>query len=573
MALSSTRRLRCSQSRLALVGALLPLCLPGCAAKEPTRPSGVLITLDTTNVRALDAYGTDRGITPRLLELAAASVVYERAYTTAPITLPAHSSMMTGLYPLRHGVRDNGLMQLPSEATTLAELASEAGYETAAFVAARVLSAPFGLDQGFDTFDEPSPGAGPKVVNFIQERRAPEVTDKAIAWLRARQDDRPFFLWVHYFDPHAPYEPPPDYLKQAAGNSYLGEVAAMDAEVGRLLDALREEVGLEHLMIGVAADHGEALFRHGEPTHCAFIYDDTVQIPLMLRFPGGRRAGERSREIVSVVDLLPTFIEELGLAGALGIDGLSLSQGRVPAERGVYVESYTGYLNFGWSPLAGWVDSHGKYLHSSKPEFYDLGVDPKESEDLFAARPQEVARYRQAIEELSRRPRLATGSHVDLSEEQLRELRALGYAAVGDMESELIDPLEPCDRPAPWERAEPYRNFTQALSLAYTGDRDEALRLLRGVIAENPGNLYAQEALGGMLIEAQQFEEALGLFEGLIARGVDRFAFRTSAGWLQERAGNFVKAEEHYARALELRPGEEATAVKLANVRQRMGRE
>ena len=545
------------------------LGLGACGGEDPRPLSGVLITLDTTNVGALDSYGMDRGVTPALFELSKECVVFERAYTTAPITLPAHSSMMTGLYPLRHGVRDNGLMELSSEATTLAELASEAGFETAAFIAARVLSAPFGLAQGFDVYDEPNLNTGPKLVKHIQERRAPEVTARAIEWLRGRDKERPFFLWVHYFDPHVPYEPSEEHLEQAGGRQYLGEVAYMDEAIGELLGVLREEVGLDELVLGVVADHGEALHRHGEPTHCAFIYDDTVHVPLMLRFPDGRRAGERSQDTVSVVDLLPTFAEELGLAGPDDLDGFSLSR-PLPAERGVYVESYTGYLNFGWSPLAGWVDSRGKYLHSSKPELYDLRADPKETQNLFDQRPQDVERYRQAIAQLSKRPRVARGSGVEMSQDLINEMRALGYAAAGDMSTDFIDPLDPCDRPAPAERVGPYNAFTSALHLAYTGEGDEAIRLLEGVIAENPGNLYAQETLGGLLIENKRFDEALVLFETQIAQGVERFAFRASAGWLHQEKGDLEKAAEHYAAALMLRPNEHPIRRKLEMVRAKL---
>ncbi len=531
------------------------LALVACGGEGELPPSGVLVTLDTTNYGALDVYGKDRDITPALDSLAAESVIYDRAYTTTPMTLPSHTSMLTGLYPLRHGVRDNGLMELTPEAETLAEMASDVGFETAAFIAAKVISSPYGLAQGFDHYDEPGQHASPKVVRHIQHRNAPFVTERAVEWLKGREDkQRPFFMWVHYFDPHLPYEPPPQFLDLAGGLPYLGEVASMDASIAKLLEALRSETDYERLMIAVVADHGEAFGRHGEPTHCAFIYDDTVHIPFILRFPHARRAGERSEEIVSVVDLLPTFAEELGLVGPDDIDGLSLSQPGVPEDRGVYVESYTGYLNFGWSPLAAWVDSRGKYLHSSNPELYDLNTDPKEMKNLIAERPEEAARLRRAIAELQEKPRLATGADVLLSEEQMRDLRALGYAAVGDTEAEIIDPLEPCDRPAPNQRVGPYNAFTNALHLAYTGQQDEAIILLKSVIAENPNNLYAQEILGGVYIEAKRHDEALEHFEGLITAGAARFAFHASAGWLHQQKGNLEKAEEHFMAALTMRP-------------------
>ena len=561
---------RSRQWRRALF-AILCAGLLACSKQDAPPISAVLITLDTTNVRALDVYGPDRGITPNLTEFAEGCVIFDRAHTVAPITLPAHSSMMTGLYPLRHGVRDNGLMQLPSEANTLAEIALDAGYQTAAFVAARVLSSPFGIAQGFETFDEPDHDRSPRVVKHIAERPAPEVTDRALEWIARRDPDRPFFLWVHYFDPHDPYDPPEQFLEQAEGREYFGEIAAMDHEVGRLLDALEREVGFDQIFFGVVADHGESLYRHGEPTHTALIYEDTMHVPFLLRFPGGQRAGQRSEEIVSVVDVFPTFLEQLGLDSPAGIDGLSLAGSTIPPDRGVYMESYTGALNFGWSPLVGWVDDEGKYLHSSKPELYDLKTDPKEEKNLYGVGPLDPAPYVDAIARLSALPRLSSGGPLNLSTERMRELRSLGYAAAGDPTGEIPDPLDPSDLPAPGERIEAFSLFTSALTLAYSGERqEEALKVMEDIIRENPNNLYAKETLGGVLIEARRFNEAQVLFEELLTRGGERFVPRASLGWLHARAGRLKEAETNYERALELRPEESALAAQLAKVQKRM---
>lgn len=540
---------------------------------SPPRPrvSGVLITLDTTNVRALDMYGPDRKITPNLVAFAGESVIFDKAHTVAPITLPAHTSMLTGLYPLRHGVRDNGLMALSEDATTLAEIASEAGCETAAFVAARVLSRPFGIAQGFDVFDEPINDPNTSVVKHIVERRAPEVTNRALEWLRNRDGERPFFLWVHYFDPHDPYEPEPQFLEMADGRSYFGEVAAMDHEVGRLLDALRRDVGFENCVIGVVADHGEALYRHGEPTHTALIYEDTMHVPFLLRFPDGRRAGQRSQEIVSVVDVFPTFLDEMGLAGPSGLDGLSLASAGVPEDRGVFLESYSGFLNYGWSPLTSWLDARGKYVHSSKPEFYDLAADPGEKSNLIDQEGVEVTSYRQAIRELSALPRLDVVGDVKLSAERLRELRALGYAAAGDVDSEILDPLDPTELPAPIDRIEAHAALSNALAAIYSGgDRNQAIELMLEIVTENPNNMYAQETLGGVLMETGRFDEAQILFEGLVARGKERFPFLASLGWLHARQGNLKESVRYYERAMELRPEEAQLEKQLDQVRKRL---
>ncbi|RKY18760.1 MAG: hypothetical protein DRQ55_12525, partial [Planctomycetota bacterium] len=202
--------------------------------------SGLLITLDTTNPGALGCYGGAQGLSPALDALARESVVYDYAHSVAPLTLPAHASMLTGLYPLRHGVRDNGHTPLPAAAATLAEFAAEAGLQTAAFVAAAVMDAPYGLDQGFDVYRTPRAGSA-QVGGSPGSRPGAEISADAVRWLRERDTSRPFFLWVHYFEPHAPYEPAPRFLDRVAGDAYLGEVAAMDDAVGALLSVLRGE--------------------------------------------------------------------------------------------------------------------------------------------------------------------------------------------------------------------------------------------------------------------------------------------------------------------------------------------
>jgi len=567
-------RTKRSRPRLTLAVGVLVLCSTSCGGGEELPTSCVLITLDTTNAKALDVYGQNRGLTPQLFELSQESVIFTRAHTVAPITLPAHTSMMTGLYPLRHGVRDNGMMTLSQDADTIAELAAEAGFETAAFISARVLSSVYGLDQGFDVYDAP-PEAKRAVLSHIVERKAPAVTDEAVAWLQRRDRERPFFLWVHYFDPHLPYDPPAEFLKLAGGKQYQAEVAAMDSEIGRLLDALREEVGLDELVLSVVADHGEAFHRHGEPTHSAYIYEETTRVPFMVRFPGARRAGERSKEVVSVVDLYPTFLDAMGLPIPGDLDGLSLSRGQVPEDRGVYLESYSGYINYGWSPLAGWVDAKGKYLHSSNPEYYDLATDPEELHNLLGEGGRDPSTYVAALEALSRRPRLAVGGAAEINEEQRAELRALGYATAGDAEAELPDPLEPSERPAPVDSREQHLAFSEALALAYGGEesREEAYRLLRRVLEENPSNLQARETLGGLLVDDNRPAEAIEFFEGMLADGHDGYTIRACAGWACERMKRFAEAEQHYVKALEKQPGTVKMVENLERIRRRLRQE
>ncbi|MCB9914602.1 MAG: sulfatase [Planctomycetes bacterium] len=377
----------------------------------------MLVTLDTTNPGALGCYSGRAGLTPHLDALAAEGVLYENARSVAPLTLPSHASMMTGLWPPRHTLRDNGLRALPESAETLAEAARARGYQTAACVAAVVLGESYGLDQGFDVYDAPH-GAGPGH-GHVLERSSAEVTAAALRWLDGRDRARPFFLWVHYFDAHAPYDPAPEFLAraQALGEArfpaYLGEVAQVDDAVGALLARLRAEGLLEHTLVAVVGDHGESLGRHGEPTHSLLAYDATIRVPLLLRYPDGYRAGERSAEFVSVADVAPTLLEALDLAPGGALDGRSLYRRAVPPGRGVYFESSYGWLNYGWSPLSGWASAEGTYLHSSAPELFP-GPAGTRGEERWAAEPALAARLLAALEAATAGPALADdGAAVD----------------------------------------------------------------------------------------------------------------------------------------------------------------
>ena len=548
---------------------LLALWLAACGQEPEPPPCALLITIDTTNPGALDIYGTDRGLTPRLAGLASSALVFEQARTVAPLTLPAHSSIMTGLYPLRHGVRDNGLWPLPESARTLAERARSAGYQTAAFVSAVVLSSDYGIAQGFELFDEPR-GATPAMGEYMLERSAREVTTLAQRWIRERDRERPFFLWVHYFDPHAPYEPPPAYLELAAGSAYLGEVAAMDAEIGNLLDTLEGEVGLDKALVAVVADHGESLGRHQEPTHSIYCYDATMRVPLLLHLPHAERAGERSRAIVSVVDLYPTLLEALELGSPGDVDGVSLLHAREDEARGVYVESYCGYLNYGWSPLEGWVDASGKYLFSSRPELFALKEDPAEEHNLWRPGSPRAQPYREAIAELARRPRLARGERDASGPSMSAQLRALGYAGAASTDQELPEPLTPSERPAPSERARELAAFYEAALLANAGRRPEAIGKLRELAREEPDNVYARAMLAGLLVEELRFEEARELLEGLLAGGHDRFTVRLQLATSLESLGELARARTQYEAALREKPGDPQAAEGLERVLSRL---
>jgi arylsulfatase A-like enzyme len=534
---------------LAPACALAAACGPG----EVERPSALLVTIDTTRADALGCYGGRAGVTPVLDALARESIRFDQARTVAPLTLPAHATMLSGLLPLRHGLRDNGVGALPGSAVTLAERAREAGWQTAAFVAAIVLDARFGLDQGFEVYGDPERVRREQFSPFIDDRPAEDVVEQALAWLAARDRERPFFLWVHLYDPHFPYEPPPEMLRQAGGDAYLAEVARADRAVGRLLEALRADETLERTLVAVTSDHGEARGEHGEETHGNLCYEGTMRVPLLLRLPGAERAGEVRADPVGVADLFPTFVEALGLGAPGDVDGRSLLAAPEPG-RGTYLESYSGFLNFGWAPLAGWSDGSVKYLRSGDEELYLLREDPREEVNRAAERPADVARARAAIARLAARPALAGEGAAEIDEALLGRVRALGYAGVGAASGPVPGPLEDTGLDAPRERLPENAKVHRAFGLVEQGDKAGAIAMLQEVVAGNPRHLQAQHALAAYLVEEERWEEAIAKIEELLPINADSPILHGDLSKALEAVGRLDDALEHALRAAELRP-------------------
>jgi arylsulfatase A-like enzyme len=549
---------------LGLAGALaLAACSRPAPPALPAPLSALLITLDTTRADALSSYGERTGTTPNLDRLAARGVLFENAHTVAPITLPAHASMLTGLVPPRHSVRENGLWALPAEARTLAEEARAAGVQTAAFVGAVVLDRSFGLDQGFETYDAP-PRAVSRTTSNAEERSDAGTVSAALAWLERRDRSRPFFLWVHLFAPHQPYAPPPELAGGTDDEAlYLGEVAAMDRELGRLVEALERDGAQAAATVLVVGDHGEALHEHGEPTHGVFCYEATLRVPLLLVVPGRTSAGTRSSAVVSVVDVHPTLLDALGLPVREAVDGVSLLRAS-PAGRGVYFESFQGYLAYGWSPLAGWIDGTGKYLHSSMPEYFDLTSDPGETHDLVASRAAQAQAARTAIAALLARPSIEPAAGSAVSAELRAGVQRLGYAAAGSAETRLPHPLAPSSLPSPTTRREEYLAGLNALDLLNVGRLEEAVPILQALLRGNPGSWFALDRLGFALLQLGRPAEALEPLRRLCEGGGPQwpaawFCYGRALGDVGEREA----AARAYLRARDLDP---AVANSLAAV-------
>jgi len=560
---------RCGPARLAPSLVVLALA-GGCSDAQSKRTSALVLTLDTTRADALGAFGGNPGTTPNLDALAAQSVVYAEARTVAPLTLPAHSSVFTGLYPPRHTVRDNQPLPLPRSAETLAERARAAGYQTAAFVSSIAVGGVFGLGQGFDVYGQPHRVQRPG--SYVGERRAGETVLDARAWLAARDPSRPFLLWVHLFDPHAPYDPPPAF---AGGQPYLGEVKCMDFAVGQLVADLKELGLWDETFVVVVGDHGEGLGDNDESTHGLYCYPATIRVPFLVRDPGGEaaRRGEHSLEIVSVVDVYPTLVEALGLGAPGDVDGLSLFRRRVPEERGVYFESYSGYIDFGWSQLVGWADRAGAYLHGPKPLFFPAGTSTTfPGQSVGVAEPRFDA-YRRAIAAMAARPALEPARDERVDEATLQDLRRLGYAAAGDGSEGLPHPLEDTGRPSPHDKKDVEHRIERGVELLNGGALDEAIGVFGEVARAEPDNAIALEFFSGALVIAQRYEEALEPLNRLLARGGVKATTYCNLATALWSTGRPEMVERHLRDALQVDPGHVQSMILLATLLAARGEE
>jgi arylsulfatase A-like enzyme len=438
-------------------------------------------------------------------------VQFDDAIAPAPITLTSHATMMTGLYPPRHGVRDNGLFRLSGEHTTLAERLAGQGYETAAFVGCFVLDKRFGLAQGFDMYDFQVGDGGFFPSNFdFNQRSAGAVTDAAVRWLDARQSagrSKPFFMWLHYFDAHVPYQSPLGRQPQFAERPYDAEIAYIDQEFGRLLAKL-DAVGLrERTLIALVSDHGEGLREHGESTHGLFVYRSTMNVAFILSSPALFDGAFHVRDhIVSLVDLRPTLEDLLGLEPAAALDGVSLVRAEADPERALYIETKMPFHAARCSPLYGLQRARDKYIHAPEPEYYDLAADPRELSNLYATRSDETAPLAEQLDALLRGWEgmvVGEASAREMTDEEAERLRSLGYmgSAHGTAEADSLPDVKAMMRAS--------AKLTTALQLQRQNRLDEALRTAEDASRECRGYLDATILVAQLHQQMKRPEESV----------------------------------------------------------------
>lgn len=525
----------------------------------------LLVTVDTLRADHLGSYGRSEASTPVLDALARRGVRFENAHAAVPITGPSHATILTGLYPPVHGVRDNVNFVLDTKHATLASRLKKEGYRTAAFVAAYPVAAAFGFAQGFDRFSEglhqnPALGQG-------AERPGNEVADAVLGWLAepdVAASKAPFFAWMHLYDPHAPYAPPAEYAERFPGRPYDGEVAFADAQIGRVLDALAAAGHEKDTLVIVVADHGEGLGEHDEATHAILVYESTLRVPLLVAGPG-IPAGGVVRESVGTIDIVPTVLARLGLsapAELLGRDlGRAMRGERLAAEP-LYAESLFGRLNCRWSALRALTADGWKLIDGAEPELYDLTTDPREERNQAATDPARLARLRAglraALSKLA--PRGDTARSVALSPEQEEKLRSLGYVGGSGGSGRLDEPGLPNPRThvALFERL-------QVAMIAHGPAVRAALQETQAIADKDPGNPFAHFTLASLAYRAGQLVLADQAFARTLQIDPDRPGMRHYYGRLLREMGRLEESERQLRMAVEQTTADDSsTRVNLA---------
>ncbi|HET7840730.1 MAG TPA: sulfatase-like hydrolase/transferase, partial [Terriglobia bacterium] len=456
----------------------------------------LLITIDTLRADHVGCYGDRRVQTPSMDALASSGVRFESAFSQVPITLPSHVAILTGTYPMWNGVHDFTSQPLNPNVGLLAEAFKRQGYLTAAFVSAFVLDSSWGLNRGFETYDDHFEAKQFETRNPGDiQRRGDETVDRLLEWMRANATGsapkRPFFVWLHLYDPHSPYDPPEPYHSRFAGHLYDGEVAFADAQLGRLFEYLQKTGLYDRTLIVLLSDHGESLGDHGEAEHGFFIYNSTLHVPLIIKPPRGAAPPHTIREPVATVDVAPTLLDLAGIRDPLSrqFQGASLASSVLsktsPPARPIYAETTYPRDSFGWSDLHSVSTDHYHYIEAPHAELYEWPKDSAEVKNLLAGSAAVGAELRSQLLNLERRyaaPSGAAAAGPPLSAETVEKLKSLGYLAYSPpAAASASGPL-----PDPKDKLKVLKMILRAEDLSARGRFDESNTLLKSVALEEP---------------------------------------------------------------------------------------
>ncbi len=523
------RRKASVRRRASAVGwALALFALAACGGKQTKPVEGIiLVTIDTLRADATAFSGNSEVRTPFLDRLAREGLVFTNAHAHNVVTLPSHANILTGLYPYQHGVRDNSGFTLAGEHATIGAMLKKAGWTTGAFVGAFPLDRRYGLNRGFDVYDDQYREGSAPLDFAVPERNAEEVLKAAAAWWNANRG-RKRFLWVHLYDPHAPYAPPAPFREAYASNRYLGEVAWTDHAMAQWLAPIIDSPDAPALV--VTSDHGEALGDHGEQTHGLFAYEATLKVPLLLRAPD-RVGPAKDERYVRHVDIAPTILELAGVSAPSALAGESLLSGG--GDRDSYFEALSASLNRGWAPLVGMIHRRAKYIELPLPELYALPQDPKEKTNLYPEERRTIAAVRQLLAAAAP-SRAVQGRSV--SGEESAKLLSLGYVSGTASKKEYTEADDPKNLVAVDSMVH------EAVDAYQRGEIDLAIAAAKRATAARPDMAAGQEMLAFLLQQKERPEAAIAALRDAVERGTASDVIRARYGLMLSENGQAAEA-------------------------------
>ncbi len=539
----------------------------------------LVITLDTTRADRIGCYGYGKAKTPNLDRLAQMGVKFENAYCQIPLTLPSHCTIFTGTYPLYHGVRNNGNYKLSDKVETLAEILKSRGWKTSAFIGSFSLDSRFGLDQGFEVYDDDM--GEERIKTFISERRAEEVYSAFRKWFKGKGDGK-WFSWVHFYDPHLPYEPPEPWRSEIE-DRYDGEIAYMDEYVGKVVEELGDEK--ERTLIVIVGDHGESLGEHGERDHGIFLYEVSMRVPLITVAPGKFPANKIVKANVRLVDIFATVLDFLKIGNSYSSQGESLSPyitGRKKKDLSFYIETVYPKESFNWAELRGVVDGEWKYIFAPKEELYNIRKDPHENINLFQEEKEKAESLKLLMKSMERKYSSGISGKMVLTREDEEKLRSLGYIG-GDLSFEkggtLPDPkdkLESLKLLLDAKECEYRKNIRCAIdkyeeliridpeiSLSYhylgriyhrLGEYEKAVQVIKKGLEINPESYQLLSQLSAIYTVMGKMDEALETAKKALEIKPDFFEALVAAGWILSHSNRPQESLYYYEKALKIEP-------------------
>ncbi len=538
------------------------------SAETKSQPNVIIITVDTLRPDHLGCYGDKQIRTPNIDSLAASGVRFERAYTLVPVTLPSHTVIFTGTYPMFSGMHDFAGNKLGPAQPTLASVLKEHGYTTGAVIGSAVLDSRFGLNHGFDFYYDHFDFNRLQESNLDEmERPGNVVADVTLDWL-AQNYKKKFFLWMHLYDPHFPYRPPAPYSEEYKDRPYDGEIAFADEQVGRLIHFLKEKGLYDNSLIVLSGDHGESLGEHGEKTHGFFIYNSTLHVPLIAHLPGKTSAGTIS-QMVSLAGLMPTVLEELQIDIPQQVQGRSflnlITEKKNPPQASgkLYSESYLPRLHFNWSELRGMETEKYHFIDAPRPELYDLTKDPGETQNLFpekkAVSEELRAQLAALVQQFSAGQELAEKTGLDPA--LMERLKSLGYA--GFSGGGAAPTITDRSLPDPKDRIQAYELISEAIAESQHGDYTQSTNKLTQALKSDPDSVPVHYLLGLNYYRLRDFSKSVESLQRVLRLSPDYALAAFQLGLAYGRMGDFDNAVKTLHRTLELDPTNFSAAYNL----------